>query len=413
MGMAQISSINANKILGLFTKHQVLTSVLIISFYRIFFMWHLNITTARQDEVQWLPQSNVPFTRYVLLRDSGYPVPALRAALWIIDRAFGPHAIAIVHILAAVICGLSLSTLLTLKLLNIQTRWLLVIILGMYPSADLLLWHNISYFTFIGAFVLIGKYLVDNCTEHLPSSKYFWPTLILFIAMSSKPQLLGAIWLSLLYVIFSTRKDFKKRIPINLLISSIIMMITLLIIFGRQSSSSLNLHLGHAHEYFLRLLLTVPSIIGGLLIPIISTALVGALRKHGDLGALLILKSIIMSIGALSVCYTLLQKNIRKNLKESKNWIRILSIGAVPIIIGNSVFPNSGWSDTNYLSGTCTICLYQRHYLPVLFIAIMLASIIITKALSVRIINRIFLILIVQEFTLNLLLYGRLYNPNY
>jgi len=364
----------------------------VISLWRAACLWRENINQFHQDEIAWYGDSTTSnFFEYIGIRDSGYPTPLLRAILWIASRALNGNP-TYIHILSVVIVALCCASVLLLSGFTKKDLAVAAIALGCFPSSDLLLWHNLSYFGFIPLMVVFL-----NGTSR---SRRGYSTIIgmqLLIIFSCKPQLLVAV---LTVLILLAARLFRQNYPLAFLhLASCILPLFLLMI-GRQNSHSLQLQLG-LREFTIGLaaLAIVPIAIT---LPAIFVGISGFLRMYSQ--------SVLISLLELTLVVTqsLFFYSKRTRIKSiiGSERKQITLVSAVPLYVSLFIFGNSTWGNDLFWQIPCTECLFQRHIFPLVVIVVF--SLLQMRNTLIR--KSLILALLIQLLALGLFAYSALYS---
>lgn len=353
--------------------------------YKIFFSWRMGIFTGWQDELLWVRQANTNnLTDTVLEPDSGYPTPILRLISYLVSN-FSGFSFALLHVVGLLMISASVASLAFSKKLSFESRLLVAGCVIAYPSFDLLLFHNISYWTFIPLFVILVDLLFQ---ESNLTVKYSFSVLFLILS-SAKPQLLVSI-IILLFALFIYRKDLRNCLYAPISIS------VLLLVLGRFSTQSINLRIDPS--VVTNFLLTASSHIGNVTCPFLILVVFRASKYLQNVG--LIFGYFLIS--TLLISFYLFKYRI----KESKNLAIILSL--LTYVASLYLFPNSGWSNPNILTSHDSISLFSRHYLPVVYIVAYMLSLIVESKLHFRV---LILLSIFQNIFMQIALFSRIYKP--
>lgn len=356
-----------------------------------------------QDEISWNKSAgSKTLLENVFLPDSGYPVPFYRLILWVLTKV-SPEGFGWIHILSAAMAAASCSSIIILlrNLVKSLQLKVLALILGFFPTFDLLLFHNVAYFLFIPTFCFLYIRILRR-----EFSIFDGFLLSLLIGFCTKPQLLLSILMGLLFLLYLLRTQIVQAFS-RLFLP--IFTVLILVILGRIDSNQLDLIWSFRNVcQSLIALLYFPSAI---LLPAISIGLTGFARMQNY--SILSSASIITLV--VANCYFLARIaymgcfRVQAALKENKtqNSMTVLFLFA-PIYVSMFLFPNSGWEGNYFWDISCTTCTYQRHWLPVMFLSILalLFSVSKSKLFSILILGTL-----LQVSMLAIVAYPYLYLP--
>ena len=168
------------------------------------------------------------------------------------------------------------------------------IALGCFPSSDLLLWHNLSYFGFIPLMVLFLNGISRSRTGY--SIIVGMQFLIIF---SCKPQLL-VVDLAVLFLLAAKYCRQNYSLALLHLASSILPLF--LLIVGRQNSHSLQLQIGLREIVIGLTAFTIVPI--ALIVPAIFVGLSGFLRIYSQSLLISVLElTLVITEGVLSLIH--------------------------------------------------------------------------------------------------------------
>ena len=372
--------------------------------WRVFVLWHGQINHALwQDEISWMRNAQAgSLLENIQLRDSGYPVPFSRLILWILSN-LSPGNAGLIHTYSAFVAAGSCASIIMIlgKHYSSKLLALLALIIGFFPTFDLLLFHNLSYFVYIPTIsYLLDRVLVHNFT--------FFNGLIttLLICLCPKPQLL----LSILVALFSILCVTRSRIALMVKNIALPCFTTLFFfVLGRFDQSSIDLSITLRNMFqSLTALIYIPSAI---LFPWISIGASGFSRMI-DSSYLWWTSSIILVASNILLLNRIIGMN-RIRLLGTLNGDRarhslLIFLFLAPIYFSLFVFPNSGWEGNYFWNATCTACLYQRHWLPTIFLFVLAGITLMHK-------SKVFFYLLVgtlvQVSTLAVIAYPYLYFP--
>ncbi len=335
-------------------RRSFLVAFSIISVWRIAFLWRENIDSFHQDEIAWdKDSSSSTLFVYVGMLDSGYPTPLLRAILWVASRALNGNP-TYLHLLSVLLVALCCTSLLSLRGYSQKDLTVAAIALGCFPSFDLLLWHNLSYFGFIPLMVVFL-----NGFSHSRSGYSSIVGMQMLIAFSCKPQLL-IVDLALFFLLAT--RHFRQNHSLSLLyVGSSILPLSFLIL-GRQNSSSLDLQVG-TKEFVIALtaLAIVPIAI---VLPALFVGLSGFLRMYSQPALILLLQ--ITLVATQSLFFFSKKGHIKSTTRSERK--QIILVSAIPVYISLFIFGNSTWGNDLFWRIPCTECLFQRHVFPLVLL---------------------------------------------
>ena len=331
-----------------------LTTFSVISLWRVTYLWRENINHFHQDEIAWYRDSTShSFFEYIGVPDSGYPTPLLRAILWIASHALNGNPTHI-HILSVVIVALCCASVLLLRGFSKKDLTLVAIALGCFPSSDLLLWHNLSYYGFIPLMVLFLNGISRSRTSY--SIIVGMQFLIVF---SCKPQLLVV---DLAVFILLAARYFRQNYSLAFLYLASSILPLFLLMVGRQNSHSL--HLQISPREFVIGLMALAIVPIAITLPAIFVGLSGFLRMHSQPLLITVLEL------TLVVTQSVLLFSKRAYIKSIINTQRkqIIFVSGVPLYVSLFIFGNSTWGNDLFWKIPCTECLFQRHIFPLILL---------------------------------------------
>ena len=358
--------------------------------YKLIFAWRGQVYSGWQDEILWNEQAiQLQFLPNLTQLDSGYPTPILRLMTFVCAHV-APQNFVALHLLTLIIIGISVGSIYLLDGLSTFNRLSLAVLVASYPSFDLLLLHNVSYWTFLPLLVLIVNSSNEDSTT-LDVRKRF--LLISLLVTTTKPQLLLCILPLLIHKLIQIKAH--RRFHVTLICISI-----LLLILGRNSNKTLGLEIDlySLSAFFL----TLPSHFMNSFFPVFTLTLFSV--AHFTNLTFFILAS---WISQMAVAIFLLAKFRSKIMSERTNLLPILCAFSL-YTYSLYIFPNSGWSGNDLLFSTSYTPLFVRHYLPVIFLCVFG-----TMKLMPRNKFNYFLVPLAafQFFLMQLLLFDTLYRP--
>ena len=138
------------------TRATFYSTITLIFLYKTIMMWRSNIGTFFQGEETWLEGSeNYSLLEYSQLKDSGYFTPILRITGWILFKVFGSSPTSL-HLFSSFVASACCASIIILSPKNSKLfpKTISAFILGAFPSFDLLLYFNLSYYIFIPTLLL-------------------------------------------------------------------------------------------------------------------------------------------------------------------------------------------------------------------------------------------------------------------
>lgn len=380
-----------NRILETFRTSRTHTffGLFIASFlYKFAFCWPNGIASGWQDELAWKQFADSSgFVKTLVELDSGYPAPLVRALSYGLANMVNANYI-VWHLVILIIISMSIASIAFSRITGFESRIFIAGLLVTFPSFDLLLLHNVSYWTFIPLFALNLELIAKK--TFLTNKRALF--ILVLILCSTKPQLL-AVTLFMLLVIYSISKN-SRRLLILPIATTFFMLVS-----GRLSSNSIELDISHSTA--LNFIITITSHLVNVFLPLL---LLFAFRisKNFEMPSLISAYFFLANCAAVTYFW--------KNLKHLKAEKRLPIYALVFVIYAASlyIFPNSGWSNASLLKSYDSVSLFSRHYLPVtLFVSYFVA----VSLKSQRFLFQIFSIAILQNTLLQVFLYTRLYKP--
>jgi hypothetical protein len=284
----------------------------------------------------------------VTLFDAGYPTPLLRTFSFVLAQ-FTTNDFTLWHVCILLIISGSIASLAYSRIIAFNDRYVLAGLVCSYPSFDLLLLHNLSYWTFIPLFVLLSNVLYGKKQINL----VFLVFAFVLITFTAKPQLLIAVAVPLVCVGVINQR-------VNKSVFILIALIGMIVVLGRTSENPLGLELDL--NSVVNLISTINSHFFNVAAPVLvlgSYAISKYFNSFGFIFATLVLPNIL----ALPKWFKL--------IFYSKDAIRfkILYFSFFLSASGLYFFPNSGWSQDGLLTSNVYTSLFSRHYLPIIFLA--------------------------------------------
>jgi hypothetical protein len=273
---------------------------------------------------------------------------------------------------------------------KIASRKELLIIGGLlatYPSFDLLLLHNLSYWLFIPLFVILTN-LLDGFTkvnwQHISS-------ILFLLVATSKPQILVTVLVLCSYLIY--QRIISKSVFL-LVFGVLVLMLSL----GRLSQNSITLNFDF--ESLINFPLSVSSHFINVSAPLL-TLIVYATSRITDQPVIpffFLISNVILFWRLFSAWGKL--ENFRLHA------LLFLTFSAYALSL--YFFPNSGWSQDNLLNSVIYTSLFSRHYLP---IVLMLSFILLLAEKANRTSMVILALAVAQNLGMQVLLYSQFFKP--
>jgi len=364
------------------------TLIFSLSFlYKFVIAWRSGIESGWQDEISWrvfASTHTLPAT--VTEYDAGYPTPVIRALSFLLAQISESYLFC--HVIVLLLISTSIASLAFCRITSNKTNFLIAGLVCSYPSFDLLLLHNLSYWLYIPLFVTLINVLSAKVKLTVSMSL----ATILLISAASKPQILLGVF-ALIAISIAFRSEMRARLAI------LTIPIFVLFLAGRLSKSSLNLDLDwHSAVNFV---LTVWS---HFFVAISSapTLLFFATAKYFGVG--LIITAYFITANVLTLKMYLVTKN------EVVDSVLVNSVLASFMISVSSlyIFANSGWSQNNLLSSYEYTSLFSRHYLPII---LNISFLIAFRYGGRKVFQYLITFAILQNVCLQVALFHQLYKP--
>lgn len=369
-------------------KRQFLFIFIFTFLYKLSFAWRSGIKAGWQDELSWnaLAQRET-FFGTITQFDSGYPTPLLRAFSFALAHTT-VDSFLIWHIFILLVISGCLASLAYSRIIDSRSGYLVAGLACSYPSFDLLLLHNLSYWTFIPLFVILLNILYGKGEMHATQ----FISLLGLIVFTAKPQLLSLVF-TLIISIGITRNQY--RAPLFMVALTIIFLFFL----GRFSKNSVNL------AFDLPSIFNFGFTLNSHLLNIIALLLVVSLYKISKIFNQPMLVGVYYII--TSFAFT---KLLYKFLRHKSQDVRTLAVIFSLLFYTSSlyIFPNSGWSNNNLLSSYDFISLYSRHYLPIIFIG---SFLLIRLFKNRRFLNAVLALGMLQNIVIQIALFNQFYRP--
>jgi hypothetical protein len=374
--------------------------VAVLFAWKIIFMWRGQSNIFYQDEANWVQNvSKKGFVANALTLDSGYPTPILRAGFWITIKFFSenPTAVHLVAALIASLCSASVILLLPFEV-GFKRRISAALAIGIFPSFDLLLWFNLSYYFYIPTLIICMRFALRK----RPTNLFDYVLLTLLITSSAKPQLLAS--LMLIFLVKSRDYSFARWVTQRLYL---FVLTASMILIGRFQSDSLPIDLTlEKLAYLGSALFVIPLAI---LFPIVSIGLTGFLRFLQLDWLFLVTQIALLTTGVLALSKGLIMlKNSSSTKFFHSDALKYVLIASLPVYSSIFVFLNSGWSFDYIWNAACTICLFQRHFFSIFVLGVVFIAFAVKSS---RKVDYILLGISVQLAILSLSAYHQLYSP--
>ena len=202
------------------STYRTFLSIFVFTFLtKLIFAWRSGIRLGWQDEIAWEKTAlTSTFLQTVTSYDAGYPTPVLRALSFLLTHTKTEDFL-LWHLTVLLIISLCTSSLAFSRQISLNKRLMLGCLLATYPSFDLLLLHNLSYWTFSTLFVILTNQI--NSDDNL--SKRTRVTILILLVSTAKPQLLVSLLFLCVYLILKkkiTRFDsFMVLVALAVLLS--------------------------------------------------------------------------------------------------------------------------------------------------------------------------------------------------
>jgi hypothetical protein len=369
-------------------RRQFLLIFVLTFLYKLLFAWRTGVSRGWQDELSWNTLGRGGgFFQTINQLDAGYPAPMLRAFSWVLARTTD-ESFLVWHLCILVAISASTASLAYSKVIESGFRYLVAGLVLSYPSFDLLLLHNLPYWTFIPLFVMLSNIFYRKLD--LNAAQY---SLIVFLILfTAKPQIL-IIVLFLVLGISAISKIY--RFPF-LVMSAVILF---LISFGRVSNNSINLQIDFSSIFNLGI--TVNSHFANIVAMLLVLALYAASKI---LNQPLLIGFYYLATN-LAFSY-ILYKYIRSDKREFRTLLVYFAM--IIYVLSLFVFPNSGWSNNGVLSSLDFISLYSRHYLPVILIGSFLLIKLVGKT---KLLFGVLIVGVLQNMAIQIVVFNQLYRP--
>jgi hypothetical protein len=369
------------------STHRTFLSIFVFTFLtKLLFAWRSSIRLGWQDEIAWEKTAlTSTFLQTVTSYDAGYPTPVLRALSFLLTHTKSEDFL-LWHLSVLLIISLCTSSLAFSRQISLNKRLMLGCLLATYPSFDLLLLHNLSYWTFIPLFVILTNRI--NSEDNL--SKRTRATILILLVSTSKPQLLVSLLFLCVYLMLK-----KKMTRFDSF--SVLVVLSVLLSLGRLSQTPITLALDI--ESLVNFPLTVASHFTNVMLPAFTLCIYSA-------GRIIDLPIISVYFVCSSLLFAWLYHRNRKIKYDSFAFVSFVAFSVYSL--GLYFFANSGWSQDNLLSSVIYTSLFSRHYLP---IVLLVSSVLISLIKRDRLMNVVLVSAVIQNLLMQIFLFTRLYAP--
>jgi len=370
-------------------RRQFLYIFIFTFLYKLLFAWRTGISRGWQDELSWnILARGGSFFQTINQLDAGYPTPILRAFSVVLahttDESFFVWHVSILLAMSGSLASLAYS-----KAINTRSRYLVAGLVACYPSFDLLLLHNLSYWTLIPLFVILSNILFGKAD--LSMTQFL--SIIFLVLLTAKPQILIMV-LILIVSIGVSSKSFRTHL---LILSAITLS---LISIGRFSNNSIDLRIDSPSLFNLGVT------INSHLINIVVMFFVLVLYKTSKIFNQPTLIGFYYVTVSCAVSY-ILYKFFRSKKRDFRTLLVFFAL--ITYISSLYVFPNSGWSNDGLLSSSDFISLYSRHYLPV----VVIGSFLLTKIIgNAKLLLTLLSLGVLQNIAIQIAVFNQLYRPS-
>lgn len=362
-------------------------SIFVFTFLtKLLFAWRSGIRFGWQDEIAWEKTASTgTFLQTVTSYDAGYPTPVLRALSFLLTHTKTEDFL-LWHLSVLLIISLCTSSLAFSRQISLNQSLMLGCLLATYPSFDLLLLHNLSYWTFIPLFVILTNRI--NSQDKL--SRLTSASILILLISTAKPQLLASLLSIFIYLMF------KKKIT-RYESFVVLVVLAVLLSLGRFSQTPITLALDI--ESLMNFPLTIASHFTNVTFPSFTLSIYLANRVF-DL-PITSVYFVCSSLLFMWLCY--------RNRKIDNYHLALVSFAAFCVYsLGLYFFANSGWSQDNLITSSIYTSLFSRHYLP---IVLLVSSVLISLIKKVRVLNVVLVFAVIQNLLMQIVLFSRLYGP--
>jgi hypothetical protein len=355
--------------------------------YKFFLGWRSGIDRGWQDELGWRTFArDSTFVETISEYDAGYPTPFLRAISFVLSNLSNGSFITW-HLATLILLSASVASLAFTRVISLQSSFVIALLVASYPSFDLLLLHNLSYWIFIPLFVISTNLIYQKIEINGPSLALF----VMLALVAAKPQILGAILV--FSIAIASRKEGRRK--------SIILLFPILFFLaaGRLSDDRLSLNIDI--QSIGNLILTLPAHFVAATSPLFTISFFAASKI---IGSLIIILIFYFFANSLAITYALKSNNSTKPSRQD-----IAQFLALLVYLSSLYFfPNSGWSQNDLLISDIYTKLFTRHYLPVILSTCFL---LVTLSKRKNLINLWFSLAIVQYAAMQMFLFETFYRP--
>ena len=369
------------------STYRTFFSIFVFTFLtKLLFAWQSGIRLGWQDEIAWEKTAlSGTFLQTVTSYDAGYPTPLLRALSFFLAHT-KTESFLLWHLSVLLIISFCTSSLAFSRQISLNNRLMLGCLLATYPSFDLLLLHNLSYWTFIPLFVI----LTNQVNSGNKLSKRISATILVLLVSTAKPQILVSLFFLCVYLMLKQKitrfESFVVFVALAVLLS-----------LGRLSQTPITLSLDI--ESLVNFPLTIASHFTNVTFPAFTISVYFSNRVT-DLPI----------ISVYFVCSSLFFIWLYNRNRKIENY----SFAFVSFVVfcvysmGLYFFPNSGWSQDNLLTSSIYTSLFSRHYLPII---LLVCSVLISMIKKERVLNAVLVFAVVQNLLMQIFLFNRLYGP--
>ena len=353
---------------------------------KLIFAWRSGIRLGWQDEIAWEKTALTnTFLQTVTSYDAGYPTPVLRALSYLLTHTKTEDFL-LWHLSVLLIISLCTSSLAFSRQISLNKRLMLGCLLATYPSFDLLLLHNLSYWTFIPLYTILTNRI--NSEDTL--SKRTSATILILLVSTAKPQLLVSLLFLCVYLML--KKKIRRFDSFVVLVA-----LAVLLSLGRLSQTPITLALDF--ESLVNFPLTIASHFTNVILPAFTLSIYFANR-------VIDLPIISVYFVCSSLLFVWLYYRNRKIDNYSFAFVSFITFCVYSL--GLYFFANSGWSQDNLFTSGIYTSLFSRHYLPIL---LLVCSVLISLIKKVRVLNIVVVFAVIQNLLMQIFLFTRLYAP--
>jgi hypothetical protein len=360
---------------------------------KLLFAWRTGIENGWQDELGWQKTAlSNSFLETAINYDAGYPTPLLRALSYVLAN-ISPASFVVWHLVVLLIISACVASLAFSKIVSTDSSLIIAGVVSAYPSFDLLLLHNLSYWVFIPLFVVSTNLLhsTNEVREKQKKRGGYSTFMFSLVILAAKPQILIATFILSICAILKQRELNARLIIVPTTILC-------LLFAGRVSDNPLNLALDIASIY--NFLLTILSHFVVVSAPLVILAVFAFSRLITfELVALYLLTANFL-VGRIVFS--------RYKLVIQFRLIQGIFLAFISYTFSLYFFPNSAWSQNNLLTSEVYTSLFSRHYLPI----ILSVSFLIILAFREHRYSRILLFMaFVQSSIMQIALFSKFYAP--